>query len=108
MQSKELETKDAGFYARAAAINARLQHAVNATNFTDSQKAKAERMKYALEMVVSAREIYVTCRKKFISVKVDRPGFVRDRKLLALLEGDWAQEGIQKVESAQGFSYRVA
>lgn len=108
MKATELDTKDAGFYARAAAINARLQNAVNASNFTDAKKAKAERMKYALEMIVSAREIYVTCRKTFISIKVDRPGTVRDRKMLALLESDWDKEGIKKVESAQGFSYRLA
>ncbi len=95
---KETEHKDAGRFAWFAAKDASMKHAVNASRFSDAQKAKAERMKYALELVYSCEEVSITNCKKWIRVKVHK-GIVKDRKMLVLLEGDWALEGIDKVKT---------
>ena len=107
MFEKETEHKSAGKFAWFAERDARLRSAVNSSLFSDAQKLRAERVKLGLEMVYNADKIYVEFRKKFISVKVNKPK-VRDRKLLDLLEKDYKQEGYTKVVTSQGFTYRVA
>ena len=106
MIEKETEHQSAGYYAWCAAKDASLKHAVNASNFSDAQKAKAERVKLALELVYSASTISITNCKKWIRVKVHN-GTIRDRKNLRLLEGDWAIQGIVKNHTPQGIIYRV-
>ncbi len=103
---KETEHKDAGRFAWYAAKDASMKHAVNASRFSDTQKAKAERMKYALEMVYNCETVSITNCKKWIRVKVHK-GTIKDRKMLILLEGDWALEGIEKVHTAQAIIYHV-
>ena len=107
MFEKETEHKSAGQWAWFAERDARLRSAVNSSLFSDAQKLRAERVKLGLEMVYNADKIYVEFRKKFISVKVNKPK-VRDRKMLDLLEKDYKQEGYTKVVTSQGFTYRVA
>lgn len=80
---------------------------VNASLFTDAQKIKAERMKYALELVYSCKEVSITNCKKWIRVKVHN-AVVRDRKQLQQLEQDWANQGITKINTGQGVIYHVA
>lgn len=107
MQIQETEYKSAGNFAWFAARDARMRSIANASLFTDQQKVRAERMKLALEMVYSCSQITITNCKKWIRVKVHQ-GRVRDRKNLALLEQDWAAQGIMKMLTKQGIIYRVA
>jgi hypothetical protein len=102
----ETEHKSAGRFAFFAARDASLKSAVNASRFSDSQKLRAERMKLGLELVYSAEEVSITNCKKWIRVKVHK-ATVKDRKHLALLESDWALEGITKVFTNQGVIYHV-
>ena len=102
----ETEHKSAGKFAFFAARDASLKSAVNASRFSDSQKLRAERMKLGLELVYSAEEVSITNCKKWIRVKVHK-ATVKDRKHLALLESDWALEGITKVFTNQGVIYHV-
>ena len=104
---KETEHKSAGKFAWFAERDARLRSAVNSTTFTDTQKIKAERVKLALELVYRAEKVYIEYRKKFISVKVQKAQ-VRDRKGLLLLEMCYENEGLEKVKTAQGITYRIA
>lgn len=106
MQSQETEYKTAGNFAWFAARDARMRSIANASLFTDQQKVKAERVKMALEMVYSCTEVSITNCKKWIRVKV-HAGQVRDRKNLALLEQDWAAQGITKTLTNQGVIYHV-
>ena len=106
MIEKETEHKSAGYYAWCAAKDASMKHAVNASNFSDTQKAKAERVKLALELVYSANSISITNCKKWIRVKVHN-GTIRDRKNLRLLESDWASQGLEKKNTPQGIIYHV-
>jgi len=107
MNATELDTKAAPFAWIAARDAARKSYAAS-TLYTDAQKVRAERMKLGLEMVYSARSAFITYRKKFVTIKLDRAR-VRDRKTLALLEKDYTAQGdITKVVTDQGITYRIA
>ena len=106
MLIKETEHKDAGRFAWYAAKDASMNHAINASRFTEAQHLKAARVKLGLEMVFSCEEVLVHNNKTFIRVKVVN-GTIRDRKSLRLLESDWAKDGIEKVFTPQGIIYRV-
>ena len=107
MLNKELETQSAGYYAFAAARDARMRAAAMWSHYTDAERTRAERIKLGLEIVYYAKGIYINPRGKFISIKIDKPQ-VRDRKNLALLEADYDKAGIKKAVSAQGVVYRIA
>jgi allophanate hydrolase subunit 1 len=106
MFETETEHKSAGQWAWFAERDARMNSAVNSTHYSDAQKIKAERVKLALEMVYSAEKVYIEYRKKFISVKVHKAQ-VRDPKGLALLDMCYKNEGLVKVNTAQGVTYRI-
>ncbi len=106
MKSRELDTEGAGRFAFAAARDAQFKSACEAQNYSQKQKIAAERMKYAMELCYSNKTIYITYRKKFITVKIDGAA-VKDRKNLALLEKDYEAAGYTKVVSAQGVTYRI-
>ena len=106
MQERDLETRSAGFYAYAAARDARMRAAAMWSHYTDAERVRAERMKLALELCYSAKNFYINPRGKFITIKVEHPRVV-DRRNLALLEGDYATQGITKVVTAQGVTYRI-
>ena len=106
MQNKELDTQSAGYYAYAAARDARMRAAAMWSHYTDAERTRAERIKLGLEIVYYAKGIYINPRGKFIAIKVDNAK-VRDRKTLALLESDYHKAGIAKVVTAQGVTYRI-
>jgi hypothetical protein len=106
MQTQELETKSAGYYAYAAARDARMRAVAMWSTYTSAEQVRAERIKLGLELVYSAKGIYINPRGKFIAIKVDQPQ-VRDRKNLALLEKDYTLLGITKVVTEQGITYRI-
>jgi len=89
-----------------AAQDARMRNIVNMSQYSESDKIRAERMKLALELVYSAKSVYIAFGKKGISLKVDNAE-VRDRKNLKLLETDWTTAGVVKKISPQGVIYRI-
>ena len=105
MKAQHLDTKEAPTKWWAAQ-DARMRSIANSTLYTEAQKVRAERMALGLELVYSAKGIYIAYGKRGISVKVDVAS-VKDRKTLALLEGDYEKEGILKKESAQGVIYSI-
>lgn len=106
MQERELESQSAGFYAYAAARNARMRATAMWSHYTEAERVRAERMKLGLEMVYSAKGVYINPRNKYITIKIDNPT-VKDRKNLALLEQDYDKLGVKKVVTAQGVIYRI-
>ena len=106
MIEQETKHKSAGNYAWFAERDARLRSTVNSSLFSDKQKLRAEQVKLGLEMVYSAEKVYIEFRKKFISIKVNKPN-VRDRRELALLEMCYANEGFEKCKTSQGITYRI-
>ena len=91
-----------------AAQDARMRNIANKSHYTDSVHIRVERMVLALGLCYAARGIHEAFGKRGVSVKVDRPTFVRDRSNLALLEADWAELGVTKKTSPQGIIYRFA
>jgi hypothetical protein len=106
MESKELEYQNAGKFAWFAARDARMRSYENASLYTESEKNRAERMRMGLTLVYAGKEFHIEYRKKFISLKIDKPA-VRDRKNLALLESDYTVLGVVKRVTNQGITYRI-
>lgn len=106
MQQKELETKNAGFYAYAAARDAAQRSYIASTHYTEKEKVAAERMKLALELMYSAKGFHLNFRDKFVAIKIDKPT-VRDRRNLAIMEQEWTAAGVVKRATAQGIIYRI-
>ena len=107
MLTRDLDTQAAPT-AWWAAQDARMRNIVNKSHYAESVHIRAERMVLALGLCYRAQGIHEAFGKRGVSVKVDRPSFVKDRRNLALLEADWAEQGVVKKVSAQGVIYRFA
>ena len=105
MLNKDLETHAAGV-KWFAAQDARIKSYAQSTSYSEKAKLRAERMRGALELCYIHKEVHVNYRQRFVAIKVDGAQ-VRRKKDLALLESDWAKEGIIKRTSPQGVIYRI-
>lgn len=106
MKEKELDRKAAGKFAWFAAKDARQRSLANASFYSDAEKATAERVKLGLEFCYAAKDIHIEYRKKFISVKIDKP-MIKDRKILLMLESEYTVQGYEKCKTKQGVTYRI-
>jgi hypothetical protein len=89
-----------------AYLDARMRNLAGKSHYSYKDQTRAERMKLVLELVYTAKEIYINYRAKFIAVKVDGAR-VADKVSLSELEAEWADQGITKAVSAQGVVYRI-
>ena len=106
MKERELDTKSAGYYAYAAAIDARMKAIAGWSKYSEKQKVEAERVKQVMSLVYNFKGIYANPRDKFIAIKLENPT-VKDRKNLKLLEKDWEAKGYTKTSTEQGITYRI-
>jgi hypothetical protein len=106
MYTVSLDTKESNnkFWALQ---DRRMRNHANKTLYTQAQQIRLERIKLALEMVLRGTVYEPSFGKKSASVKVQDGALIADRKMLQLLETDWAKEGIFKKVSAQGFQYHM-
>lgn len=106
MRTVFLDTKEAPnkFFALQ---DRRMRNYANKTLYTVAQQIRLDRIKLALELIIKGTVYEPAFGKRTASVKVQDGAFVADRKMLALLEADWAKEGIYKKVSAQGFQYHL-
>jgi hypothetical protein len=106
MHTVVLDTKESAnkFWALQ---DRRMRNHANKTLYTQAQQIRLERIKLALEMVLRGIVYEPSFGKKSASVKVQDGALIADRKMLRLLESDWAKEGIFKKVSAQGFQYHM-
>lgn len=103
MKATKLAHKEADEQFKIGAfLNARMMNAVNATLWSDVQKARAMRMKHTLELVFGD-EVLLNYRKTKIVLKCT--GKVVDKKNLSLLESQWEAQGVTKSATAQGVLY---
>jgi hypothetical protein len=107
MLTRDLDTQAAPT-AWWAAQDARMRNTANKSHYAESVHIRVERMVLALGLCYRAQGIHEAFGKRGVSVKVDRPTFVRDRDNLRLLEADWALLGVVKRVSTQGVIYRFA
>jgi len=105
MQIKNIETNEAPAKWWASQ-DARMRNLANKSHYSAQTHVRVQRMVMALDHCYSARAIHEAFGKNGVSIKIDRPGGVRDRVNLRLLEQDWAQAGVTKKVSAQGIIYR--
>lgn len=106
MHTVQLDTKEAP-NKWWALQDRRMRNHVNRSLYTDRQQVRMERIRLALETIVNGCIYEVSYGRRSASVKVQNGARVIDRKMLALLESDWAQEGIYKKETPQGFQYHM-
>jgi hypothetical protein len=105
MKAQQIETKESTnkFFASQ---DAKLRSYAASTHYTDAERITAERVKLGLELCYYANSIFVTFRKKFVTIKIENAR-VRNKEALADLEQGYAERGITKVVSAQGIIYRI-
>lgn len=106
MQTLALDTKEAPC-KWFALQDRRMRNHVNRSLFSEAQCIKVERMRLALEICVSGRIYEPSYGRRSASVKVQAGARIVDPRQLALLEQDWAREGIYKKVSEQGFQYHL-
>jgi hypothetical protein len=68
---KELDTKDAGQFARAAAMDAQRQNSNNKSTYSQEQIRKALTVRDLLDSAFSYQSLYINYRKKFIAIKAE-------------------------------------
>ena len=103
---KELDTKDAGTYARAAAMDAQRQNSNNKSHYTQEQVRKALTVRDLLDSAFSYKTLYINYRKKFIAVKAEgaRAKDAMAREVVALFESN----GYTVASTPQGLLVRIA
>ena len=68
---KELETKQAGSFAYAAAMDAQRQNSNSKSTYSQDQIRKALTVRDLLDSAFSYKSLYINYRKKFIAVKAE-------------------------------------
>ena len=72
---KELETKAAGRYAFAAAMDAQRRNSNNKSHFSADEIRRALTVRDLLDTAFGYNRLYINYRKKFIAVKAERASF---------------------------------
>ena len=77
MITQETEFKAAGQFARGAAINAIYRDRENKMTYTPREQARAETVRDLVGIAFPTSECFINYRKKFIAVKISKPGKAR-------------------------------
>jgi hypothetical protein len=103
---KELDTKDAGQFAFAAAMDAQRQNSNNKSHYTQEQVRKALTVRDLLDSAFSYKSLYINYRKKFIAVKAEgaRAKDAMAKEVVALFESN----GYCVASTPQGLLVRIA
>ena len=102
---KELETKQAGGYAFAAAMDAQRQNSNNKSTYSQEEIRKALTVRDLLDSAFSYKTLYINYRKKFIAVKAEgaRARDSMAREVITLFESN----GYDVAQSPQGLIVRI-
>ena len=102
----ELDTKDAGTYAFAAAMDAQRQNSNNKSHYTQEQVRQALTVRDLLDSAFSYKTLYINYRKKFIAVKAEgaRAKDAMARDVVRLFESN----GYTVAQTPQGLLVRIA
>jgi hypothetical protein len=103
---KELDTKDAGTYAFAAAMDAQRQNSNNKSHYTQEQIRQALTVRDLLDSAFSYKSLYINYRARFIAVKAEgaRAKDRMAREVVALFESN----GYTVATTPQGMIVRIA
>ena len=106
LQEKELKTHNAGYFARAAAIDAERYSDECRMVYTPASRAQAETFRDLVELAYAGVRKEPTYRKRFVVIKCE--GYlVRDRRIAKEIDAICAERHYEKVRSAQGISFRI-
>jgi hypothetical protein len=102
---KELETKSAGYFAVAAAIDAQRRNSNNKSSYTQEQIRQAVTARDLLDTAFSYSKLYINYRKKFIAIKAEgaRAKDALAREVVKLFESN----GYGVVSTPQGMIVRI-
>ena len=102
---KELETKSAGSFAFAAAIDAQRRNSNNKSHYTPDQIRKAITARDLLDSAYSYSKLYINYRQKFIAIKAEgaRAKDAMAREVVKLFEAN----GYGVVATPQGMIIRI-
>ena len=102
----ELDTKQAGTFAFAAAMDAQRQNSNNKSHYTQEQVRQALTVRDLLDSAFSYKTLYINYRKKFIAVKAEgaRAKDAMARDVVALFESN----GYCVAQTPQGLLVRIA
>jgi hypothetical protein len=102
---KELDTKDAGSYAYAAARDAQRQNSNNKSTYSQDQIRKALSVRDLLDSAYTYTNLYINYRKKFIAVKAEgaRARDAMAKQVVELFETN----GYLVAQSPQGLIVRI-
>ena len=103
---KELDTKDAGQFARAAAMDAQRKNSNNKSHYTQEQIRKALSVRDLLDSAFSYKNLYINYRAKFIAVKAEgaRAKDAMAKEVVALFK----HNGYDVAQTPQGLLVRIA
>jgi hypothetical protein len=103
---KELDTKDAGTYAYAAARDAQRQNSNNKSTYSQDQIRRALTVRDLLDSAFSYKTLYINYRKRFIAVKAEgaRARDAMAKEVVSLFETN----GYTVAQTAQGVIVRIA
>jgi hypothetical protein len=102
----ELDTKDAGQFARAAAMDAQRRNSNNKSHYTQEQVRKALSVRDLLDSAFSYKTLYINYRKKFIAVKAEGAR-AKDRMAKEVVEL-FESNGYTVAQTPQGLLVRIA
>ena len=102
---KELETKPAGSFAFAAAMDAQRQNSNNKSTYSQEQIRKALTVRDLLDSAFSYKTLYINYRQKFIAVKAEgaRARDSMAREVVKLFESN----GYLVASTPQGLIVRI-
>jgi hypothetical protein len=102
---KDLDTKDAGQFARFAAIDAQRRNSNNKSHYTAEQIRKAITARDLLDTAFSYSKLYINYRQKFIAIKAEgaRAKDTLAKEVVKLFESN----GYGVVSTPQGMIVRI-
>jgi hypothetical protein len=105
MKSFELDTKAAGGFAYAAAMDAERINNKWRSSYTSEQRSRVLKAQDLLDFAYSFHEMYVNFRKGFATIKLESAR-VKDGIMLRQVEDLFEDQGVEKCITAQGVIYR--
>jgi len=102
---KELDTKDAGKFAYAAAIDAQRRNSNNKSTYSQEQIRRAVTARDLLDTAFSYSKLYINYRAKFIAIKAEgaRARDSMAKEVVKLFESN----GYGVVSTPQGMIVRI-
>ena len=108
---KDLDTKNAGRYAFAAAMDAQRQNSNNKSTYTQEQIRRAVSARDLIDTAFSYSKLYINYRAKFIAVKAEgarsKTGWDRNSTASQVMEL-FESNGYGVVATPQGMIVRIA